>query len=222
MIKDFLRRIFEPTVKLHSYSKPDGSFDYEAYCQAQESANLRKLDQVWAKEENIALLAQYIREKIPHRSFGICHGTRRGLEQQWFQKYLGCDVIGTEISSSATQFPHTVQWDFHEINDEWLGKADFIYSNSLDHAYDPMKALNSWMQCLAPHGICILEHSRGHSPSKVNATDPFGAKLSVMPSLISEWGNGRFSVSDMFPGVSKRNRQSMMYLMIMHVASRQE
>ena len=26
---------------------------------------------------------------------------------------------------------------FPEVKPEWIGKADFIYSNSFDHSYDP-------------------------------------------------------------------------------------
>ena len=75
--------------------------------------------------------------------FGICHGTRRGKEQEWFRKYLGCGVIGTEISDTVEQFPHTIEWDFHETKAEWINSADFIYSNSLDHSYDPKKCLTA-------------------------------------------------------------------------------
>ncbi|MBK6621188.1 MAG: hypothetical protein IPG32_10020 [Saprospirales bacterium] len=50
---------------------------------------------------------------------------------------MNCEVIGTEISDSASKFSHTIEWDFHEVKPEWIGRADFIYSNSFDHSYDP-------------------------------------------------------------------------------------
>jgi hypothetical protein len=49
-------------------------------------------------------------------------------------------VIGTDQPQTATQFAYPVQWEFHDDNPEWQGKADFVYSNSWEHAYDPGKA----------------------------------------------------------------------------------
>lgn len=212
---ELLRRLFSgPDVKLHAYTKTDGSFDYDAYRFEQENGNKRKIDLVWVQEENIALLSKYIKHRLPQVSFGVCHGTRRGNEQSWFRKYLQCEVIGTEIASSATQFPYTVQWDFHDVNPDWVGKADFVYSNSFDHAYDPKKALNSWMGSLKPRGLCIIEHSAAHGPKNVKALDPFGAKLSVMPDLVREWGEGRFAIMDQFHGIVKKGSLEMTYLVI--------
>lgn len=224
MVK-FLRELFSKSdVKLHSYTKPDGSFDYDSYRAIQESGNKKKIDQTWAHPENIAFLSRYIKERLPNVEFGICHGTRRGSEQKWFREHLHCEVIGTEIASTASQFPHTVQWDFHEINPAWIGKTDFIYSNSFDHAYDPKKALNAWMGSLKPDGLCILEHGTGHEPKKVSALDPFGAKFSAMPALIREWSEGRFAVADRLKGVAGRSSgkiwagNKMRYLVIKNIA----
>ena len=77
---------------------------------------------------------------------------------------------------------------------EWINKADFVYSNSLDHSYDPEKALNSWISCLKPGGLCILEHAYYHTAAEASEIDPFGASLHIMPFLISLWGNGRYGV----------------------------
>jgi hypothetical protein len=93
---------------LITYTRPDGSFDYEKYRTAQVEANKRKLENVWVLEPNIAYLCDYIKAHLGQPKFGICHGTRRGNEQAWFRKYLGCEVIGTEISDTAIQFPNTI------------------------------------------------------------------------------------------------------------------
>jgi hypothetical protein len=93
-------------------------------------------------------------------------------------------VIGTEISDTAEQFPHTIQWDFHETRPEWINAVDFIYSNSLDHSYDPDKCLNAWMSCVKEDGICIIEHTSKHEHS--TQLDPFGAHITQMPDLISK------------------------------------
>jgi len=89
---------------LYKYLKDDGSFDYEGYRHAQTEGNKLKLNYVWARQENIAFLSEYLRKTIGQPSFGICHGTRRGMEQEWFRSYLDCEVIGTEISETAEQF----------------------------------------------------------------------------------------------------------------------
>ena len=181
---------------LHSYKKADGSFDYARYRKVQEEGNLRKIENVWVLEENIAFLAEYLKKTIGQPKFGICHGTRRGMEQQWFRKFLNCEVIGTEISKSATEFPHTIQWDFHEVKPEWIDSVDFIYSNSFDHSFDPEKCLNAWMSCVRKGGVCILEHSTAHEPSATSELDPFGADIAMMPYLITTWAKGKFAVRE--------------------------
>lgn len=193
---------------LYGYADQDGEFDYEEYRQAQVAGNYKKLADVWVREENIAFLSDYIKNRVGDVSFGLCHGTRRGKEQEWFIKYLGCKVTGTEISDTAEQFPHTIQWDFHEVKPEWVDAADFIYSNSLDHSYDPEKCLNAWMSCLKPNGICILE--RSSKDERAHKLDPFGARVSQLPYLILTWGKGRYSVREILDAPSKKS--SLEYL----------
>lgn len=183
--------------ELYPYLKTDGTFDYETYRRIQIEGNRRKLDQIWVLEENIEFLSAYLSRQLEDVKFGICHGTRRGREQEWFRKYLGCEMIGTEISDSAGEFPHTIQWDFHQTKPEWIDAVDFIYSNSLDHSYDPESCFNAWMSCVRPGGLCILEHSSKHDPSGVNELDPFGAHIAMMPYLITKWGQGRYGVREL-------------------------
>lgn len=197
--KTVVKEEHKPTdFSLYSYVDSKGRFDYAAYKRVQEEGNKRKLDQIWAREENIAYLSDYLKKKQGKVSFGLCHGTRRGAEQVWFRKYLkGADVIGTEISKTATQFPYTIQWDFHKVKPAWKNKADFVYSNSFDHSYDPEKCLNAWISSLKPGGICIIEHSDADHSSR--ELDPFGAHLVQMPYLITLWGQGRYGVREILP-----------------------
>jgi len=184
----------EALYALHEYLDEQGSFDYELYRKTQEDGNKRKIDWVWAKEENISFISSYIQNSRGTPQFGICHGTRCGREQEWFRRFLGCDVIGTEISDTAEQFPNTIQWDFHEVKPEWLGAVDFIYSNSFDHSYDPEKCLNAWMSCLKKNGLCIIEHSSLDGLNCSDELDAFGAEIATMPYLITLWGNGCYGV----------------------------
>ena len=193
--------------EIYRYYKPDGTFDYNKYKEIQAAGNRKKIDNVWVKEENISFLANYIRQVVGNVEFGLCHGARRGKEQEWFRKFLDCEVIGTEISDTAEQFPYTIQWDFHEVKSEWLNAVDFIYSNSFDHSYDPEKCINSWMRCVKKKGLCILEHTSSHEQASL--LDPFGAHLSLMPYLILSWGAGKFCVREILDAPS--NQESVSY-----------
>jgi hypothetical protein len=175
---------------LHRYK------DYEEYIAVQSAGNKDKIDLTWVVEDNIVFLCRYILEKLKSVEAGICHGTRRGQEQKWFSEKLNASVFGTEISDTASQFENTIQWDFHETKPEWLGRFDFIYSNSFDHSYDPEKCLNAWMSCLKDGGLCIIEHSSLHSPKGVTELDPFGVTLEYFPYLILTWSKGRYFVCD--------------------------
>lgn len=161
--------------------------DYEEYKFVQVATNVRKVSSVWEQKPCIEVIADVIKRRIPNVSLGICHGTRRGKEQEWFREILNVDVIGTEISHTATDFPHTVEWDFHEVKDEWIDSFDFVYSNSFDHTYDPKKALKAWATCLKPEGYLILQWSIEHSRTG-SRHDPFAATLTELIDLLFDEG----------------------------------
>ena len=183
-----------PYYETYHYVKENGSFDYARYREVQIKGNLAKITGDSIQEEAIAFLAIYLKQKKTEFQFGLCHGTRRGKEQEYFIKYLKCEVLGTEISPTASEFPHTVQWDSHEVKPEWRGKADFIYSNAFDHSYDQEKCLDSWMSSLKDNGICIIEHRYGSVG--VSELDPFGTHLVFMPYLITTWSKGKYSLRE--------------------------
>jgi hypothetical protein len=197
---------------LHRYLKQDGSFDYEGYKRVQTEANHIKLDYVWARQENIVFLSDYIRRTIGQPSFGLCHGTRRGKEQEWFRENLQCEIIGTDISDTAEMFPHTIRWDFHEAKPEWLESADFIYSNSLDHSYDPEKCLNVWMSCVRRGGLCVIEHSSGDE--EYSEIDPFAAGIEIMPYLVLKWGKGNYGIRELIQAPSSGSCMSYLYFIV--------
>jgi hypothetical protein len=198
-----------PPFRLHPYR------DHAEYVKEQVRANARKIDQTWAREESMAALAVHIKRLVGKPVFGICHGTRNGAEQRWLAEALpGCTVVGTDISPSAGGFPNTVQWDFHEPVEAWLHKADFVYTNSLDHAYDPEKALRTWMESLAPGGVCVIEHSADHGPKHVTATDPFGVETSLLPRLIDYWGKGKFITKEVIPAPAAKGRDSVFVVVV--------
>ena len=186
---------------------------YDEYVKAQKTANAKKSSNVWAVEENIKFLAEYIHLKIGPK-LGICHGTREGHEQAWFNKHLPyCKTIGTEIGDASA--PDTVQWDFNNHNKDWFMEFDFIYSNSFDHAYDPESTLKVWSAQLKIGGLIILEYDRrqehtGEISMPVNKVDPVSIRLDELIDLIPKW-SGAMRVIDVLdmPVVTQEWRKSL-------------
>ena len=180
-LKALLKTIFIPKKPgLHKYK------NYDEYKKIQIDGNIEgiKSNRCWVTENNIKFLSNFLEKEVPNLKFGICHGTRQGKEQEGFSKYLGISVIGTEISPSATMFPNTIQWDFHNVKDEWVNNVDFIYSNSFDHSYKPEACLDAWMKCITDGGVLILEWTTDHI--EYTELDPFGATLKYYKKLISK------------------------------------
>ena len=153
---------------------------YEKYKKCQIKYNKKKIDKVSVVKKNILkaseFLLKYNRNANNVMDFGLCHGTRNGHEQRWFREFLGIDVLGTEISDTAKDYPNTVQWDFHNVKKEWVNSCDFIFSNSLDHSYDPSMCLKQWGKCLKEgSGLIVLEVGRFHGEAHVRGPDCFGA-----------------------------------------------
>jgi len=184
--------------------------NYAAYRATQIEGNRRKLGHVFAHEANIAVIAAYAENRIGSVRSVLCHGVRNGRELEWFAKHLSGapEMLGTDISDTATQFPHCIQWDFHDENPDWLGKWDLIYSNSWDHAFDPERAFAVWVRCLSPRGLLVLEHSRYHNPDKADALDPFGASIRGLRETLDRAGAPDFAVIDTLhlPNGHKRRR----------------
>lgn len=129
--------------------------NYKEYVKAQIILNLEKLTCCYVKGSTI----QIIVDDYGEAKTVLCHGTRNGKEQNLFlKKYPNAEIVGTEISHTAKDFPMTVQWDFHDIKDEWIGKFDIIYSNAFDHSYDPAKIFDTWGKQLSKNGKLYLEH----------------------------------------------------------------
>jgi len=148
--------------------------DYDNYKAAQIDKNVRKLKNIWVKPKEISLVVGHINKYIPNAKFGICHGVRNAWEVKQFRKLLNINVIGTDIAPSVSKFEHTLEWDFHEVKEEWVGNVDFIYSNSFDHSYDPGMCLDKWMSCLTKDGICYI-HWMKTNETKIDAADCFAA-----------------------------------------------
>lgn len=197
---------------LVAYEK-NGTFDYETYKQIQELGNKRKLHSAGL---NLTLKKNIIRQiseyalKDTKIGFALCHGTRNGAEQQFFKDNLpDAEVLGTEISETALQFPNTIEWDFHEVKPEWIGSCDLIYSNSWDHTYDPVKLFKAWGSCVSKGGLMAIEHTVGHEADKVDALDPFGTTFQGLVDLVT--GNTSLKFENVIEIGGKNNRRIALF-----------
>jgi hypothetical protein len=187
----------------------DGAVDLDLYRQLQTEANKMKIENQWVPEEHIEILSNYMVGAGWKPKTGICHGTRRGNEQVWFRKHLptGAVVIGTEISDTATEFPYTIQWDFHDVDPAWVGKTGFVYSNSWDHAHDPERAFAGWIRCLKKGGYLMLDHGWNYQPDRVSAMDPFGISQAGLIKMLNRIGEGVGKVVEVIEGGKHRNKK---------------
>ncbi|GAB1363639.1 hypothetical protein MASR1M32_28750 [Rhodobacter sp.] len=168
---------------LHEYPS------YQTYVEVQTAGNKAKLRRQYVKRSHVDRLAAWLGERGHPVKAGICHGTRAGREQKWFRRALRCSgIFGTEISDTATEFPFTVQWDFHDVNPDWVGKHDFVYSNSWDHAFDPKRAFTSWLGQLRKGGVLLVDYTAGQAPAAANALDPFGIEIAPLQEMLAEVG----------------------------------
>ena len=170
-------------VKIYKYK------NYDEYKETQIFYNKKKLHHVWADESSLTIIINFINDNIKKENIkGLCHGSRNGFEQDFFNKNIkNSKVIGTDISDSAKNFANTVMWDFHKVNETWINQFDFIYSNSLDQSYDPKLALTTWLEQINKDGYIIIEHSEQHGVRSSGKMDPFGVEANFFPYLLSEW-----------------------------------
>jgi len=188
---------------------------YEEYRRVQIHHNKRKLTNVWADETTLEAVCAHLTSDGRNVENGICHGARNGFEVAWFRKALGADVIGTDISETATDFPNMVVWDFHEENPDWEGKFDFVYTNSLDQAMEPDRALGSWARQLKPGGRIYIEHTMAHSAAHASEMDPFGAHPMCMPYLFFTWGRGKYRLADILELPRKANKDMPVWIFVL-------
>jgi hypothetical protein len=165
--------------------------DYETYRAVQTLANKAKLDWRSVAPDDIAFLCRTLTAAGVTLRSVLCHGTRNAAEQTFFRAQLpDAQILGTEISDTAAQFPMTIQWDFHELKPEWRGTFDVVFSNSWDHTYDPHKLFPAWLSCVAPNGALVLEWSKVHEQTTADAVDPFRASLDGLIGILNQHRQG--------------------------------
>lgn len=188
---------------------------YQEYKETQVFYNKQKLDKIWADDTTLGFIASFLKKNLQRDICGVCHGARNGYEVEWFNQNLTGKTIGTDISETAKDYKDMVVWDFQEQNPEWEGKFDFVYSNSLDQAMDPQKALLSWSKQLKTDGYIFIEHTMAHSAEGASKMDPFGAHPMIMPYLFFEWGRGSYKMVDILHPPKKHNNQKEVWVFVL-------
>jgi hypothetical protein len=169
--------------------------DYNEYRATQIKWNVIKLKWVWADPQVLDVVIKRVTKSLVKEGlFGLCHGSRNGFEQGYFNKHLSGTILGTDISETASKFPNSVVHDFHDVKDNWVEKADFIYSNSLDQSWNPKEAMRVWVEQLRIGGLLFVELSELHSPQHASKMDPFGVKPEYFAYLLTQWFGHKISV----------------------------
>lgn len=146
---------------------------YDEYKQSNIDLNIKKLNRSIA-EYRIIPIYKFIKKNISNIKNGICHGVRDGKEVLFFSRALKCSVIGTDISPTVNRFPNCIEWDFHNIKEEWINYFDFVYSNALDHSHSPEYCIYQWIKTLKDGGYLFIEwcksigHATNGAPSQAD------------------------------------------------------
>jgi hypothetical protein len=120
--------------------------DYELYKHVQ----IRRSDQKWGsltfdKQEFINStnrIMGYLKDIKSICCLGIRDGNEFKISQELFK---GCEVYGVDINPKVKEVAgSTLCCDFNNLPPNWTDKFDFVYSNSLDHAFDIKKTILEW------------------------------------------------------------------------------
>lgn len=161
--------------------------DYDHYVEEQIKANKAKLNLVYVRRDTINRCHDYQKMINPNYKEVLCHGTRNASEQIFFLVAKpDLNVIGSEISDTATQFPHTIQWDFNKINPDWINRFDVVYSNAFDHTPTPEETLKVWLGQLNDQGRLYIEWSNEQNNMGTCESDPLNATTKELTDLIEK------------------------------------
>ena len=190
--------------------------NYDEYKNTQIFFNKQKIDKVWADENTLKIVSNFLKENIKCEKIkGLCHGSRNGFEQKCFINEIpNAEVIGTDISETANDYDNSIIHDFHDEKKDWIENFDFVYSNSLDQSYDPEKALNTWINQVKKDRYVIIEHSDQHGVISSGKMDPFGVEANFFPYLLTEWFGHKISLK-IIKSIKKNKNDAPVYFFIM-------
>jgi SAM-dependent methyltransferase len=131
---------------------------YDDYLRHQQSkpGEIRFTDH---DDELCAALAARLRDdRVPTGSAALCLGARFGGEVRAFRS-VGCFAVGIDLRT-APESEEVLYGDFQDLQFP-DACVDFVYTNSLDHAYDITAVLSEIARVLKPSGQLIVDAVRG-------------------------------------------------------------
>lgn len=135
---------------IHQYNS------YHAYLKHQIRGRkhwFKKLMTSWYRSRRIARFQSMFEElRLPVATNCLCIGARYGEEvvagRNCFHECVGIDLI---------DYPPLVQYgDMHDLEFP-LNSFDLVYTNVLDHSYNPAQAVAEMRRVLCPGGIIVLD-----------------------------------------------------------------
>lgn len=124
----------------------------------------------------------------------LCHGIRNGKEILAFKKILNkynITFLGTDLNPWVSNLDYGLVHDFQKRIPKKFGKFDIIYTNSLDQAQFPKKALESMYMDLSRNGILIIYFSELHGKMGFSTLDPFSCEIEIFPYMYLNWFTGQ-------------------------------
>jgi hypothetical protein len=161
---------------------------HDEYKRVQVAANKLKYHNVYAEDPELRRIAAHFGAHSRNARTGLCHGVRNGYEVRMLRRLLpGVDITGTDISDTAATIPNCIVWDMHDVKPEWVGRTDFMYSNSWDHSHSPEAMFERWSECLSDHGLLYLPYTELQSERGVTERtkiDVFGCSADELLGVL--------------------------------------
>lgn len=113
----------------------------------------------------------------------LCLGVRNGLEVDLFRDVFGVAVQGVELHPQGAR-PDVWIGSFDAMPPEWAGRFALLYSNALDHAWEPDQTAQEWRRDAAPGAWLALTLAVGNVPTE---TDPIA---DIRDADLRDWFGG--------------------------------
>ena len=117
----------------------------------------------------------------------LCLGARQGTEVKAFHD-LGCFAVGLDLNPGEEN-PFVLRGDFHHVQfpDQC---ADIVFTNSFDHAFDPVKLIGEIKRLLKPGGVLIIEaiHGEGQGSAPDHYASFWWKRVEDLVALVAQHG----------------------------------
>ena len=158
---------------------------YQQYVEAQRKTLRRRGSGPYFTDLEMDRIQAWLLLRGKRVDDGLCHGVRDGVEVQEFRR-----VFPTAVFIGTDMFPHSgklgrdedfrkknpvKKWDFSQVLKEWVGAFDLVYTNSLDHARDPVQTLGVWLEQLKQDGYLFI--SWNGAGTRAHGGDCFASSL---------------------------------------------